>query len=237
VDRLERIARAVSGFLAIAVITAAMFKHELLDGLIESIGHMAGQKIGPTASSAIAVIVLSLGFAGLEIGVHASIKKWRWLRRLLLGSDDIEGVWVDHVRQGDAILNGAFVSIKYRDGEFAVTGDEWTADGRHVHSFWSEFSKYENNRLRFAFTSTDGAEKLEGSAAYHFSTHGRRPTGFAGFYVENTTGKTTNIEGIRAEKLVKDLEEPRFFDAEFQRTLVLRHLEGASLRKKGKAKP
>jgi hypothetical protein len=227
-ERLERISRVASVFFAAAVITAAMFKHQLLDGLIENIAEWTGHKISPISSSALAVIILSAAFAALESGMHASIRRWRWVRRLLLRSDDIEGVWIDRVRQGDTLLNGAFLSIKYKNGEFIVTGDEWAPDGKHIHKFWSEYSKYENNTLRFVFTSTEGARKLEGSAEYRFSTHGGKPMGFSGFYVENDTGKTTELEGVRAENLVENLEEPRFFDVKFQQKLVDRYVKSAS---------
>jgi len=119
-------------------------------------------------------------------------------------------------------------TIKYKNGEFIVTGDEWAPDGKHIHKFWSEYSKYENNTLRFVFTSTEGARKLEGSAEYRFSTHGGKPMGFSGFYVENDTGKTTELEGVRAENLVENLEEPRFFDVKFQQKLVDRYVKSAS---------
>jgi hypothetical protein len=227
-ERFERISERVSLGLAVFVITAAAFKHEIFHDLVGIIAPYVGVTVrAETIESIVAAMVLSAVFAFVEIGMHYSAGNYRWFRKCLFGPQDIEGFWVDVVRDVDsgAVLNGAFLSIDYEQGEFKVKGDEWDQNGKHLYAFESLYSRYEGRVLKFVFgSSAGGSGKVEGNAELSFAVGRRKPTAFTGFYAENGTGKEAKLVGTLARKFAHDDEREKLSDFEVQRKMVVRYL-------------
>ena len=75
----------------------------------------------------------------------------RLLRKVLSGKDDIEGDWplavMDMTRLEPLYIG--FLTIGYRDGQYAVSGDDWHLDNEHAQEFGSVQSLYRNCVLQY----------------------------------------------------------------------------------------
>jgi hypothetical protein len=73
------------------------------------------------------------------------------IRRLLSGSDFIEGDWpLVVMEEGQPIPKYfGFLTIAYEGGQLVVYGDDWNPDGSHAVKFRSQQSSYDNRKLQY----------------------------------------------------------------------------------------
>ena len=75
----------------------------------------------------------------------------RALRRLLSGTEFIEGDWplvvIDMEKQ--LPLYFGFLRIGFKNGQPYIRGDDWKIDGEHAHAFHSVQSLYQNHTLQY----------------------------------------------------------------------------------------
>ena len=100
------------------------------------------------------------------------------IRRLLSGSDFIEGDWPLVVMQADgrSLKYLGFLSITYENGQLVVAGEDWNPDGTPAVKFRSQQSSYSGRKLQYWYAQ--GASAHEPSMfgytrIYFFPAHGR----------------------------------------------------------------
>jgi len=83
------------------------------------------------------------------------------IRRLLSGSDFIEGDWpLVVMEEGKPIPKYfGFLTIAYEGGQLVVYGDDWNPDGSRAVKFRSQQSSYENRKLQYWYAQ--GATMFE----------------------------------------------------------------------------
>ena len=99
------------------------------------------------------------------------------IRRLLSGSDFIEGDWPLAVMQADgrSLKYLGFLSITYENGQLVVDGEDWNPDGTPAVKFRSQQASYAGRKLQYWYAQ--GATMFEPTMfgytrIYFFPEHG-----------------------------------------------------------------
>lgn len=73
------------------------------------------------------------------------IDKSRWIRRLVAGSEDIEGDWVDVIadpKEPTKKVSAEYLRIRFRNGQHVVSGEGWSLDGEWRGRFETKGGDY-----------------------------------------------------------------------------------------------
>ena len=143
---------------------------------------------------------------GLSVGI----------RRLLSRSDFIEGDWplVVMEKDGKTPKYFGFMTIKYKDGQLQVSGDDWNPDGTPAIKFSSQQSRYANHRLQYWYAQ--GATLTE-------------PTmfGYTQIYFFPDSGR---VERQAGEFLDKEHESAAFFAKRHPYSMFQRRISDGKLK-------
>lgn len=135
------------------------------------------------------------------------------LRRLLSGSDFIEGDWPLVVLESDNKTPKyfGFLTISYERGQIQISGDDWKPDGTHAVHFASQQSRYANRKLEYWYA--------QGKTKY-------MPTmfGYTSIYFFPERGR---IERHAGEFLDKEHTSPPFYSRRVKYKLLQRRLKSA----------
>ncbi len=118
-------------------------------------------------------ILAFLGLVELADFLFEKIINVRWIRRIILGRQWIEGTWFDVVvdKESKNIINAGIIKITSEDSILSISGDIYSPHGRHVGGFNSVLVKREGGKVEFIFCR-DGLDKDTpeyGHATYTFS--------------------------------------------------------------------
>jgi hypothetical protein len=148
------------------------------------------------AAAALFVSFLMLLFRGSEWISTLLIEKIPLvsplLRRLVAGSDHVEGDWplvVVNSKTGHILLEG-FLSIDFRNGELYVSGTDWhPADGTVVHEFESIRTTYDKSVLRYFYRQGPSlaTASRHGYTEVFFFPLGERAERHAGEFLDKET--------------------------------------------------
>ena len=134
------------------------------------------------AAVTVAVLVVALVF-------NAILDKSRLIRRVLMGSMDMEGDWTNLAidKNTGELVNVAFTTITFRDGHFCYDGTAWDCEsGRTV--YWKTLqSDYSEDRLTFRYRTWwagSGTRPIQGSGILHFRSEYGRITCFTGEFID-----------------------------------------------------
>ena len=111
------------------------------------------------------------------------------LRRVLLGKEDIEGDWplvVVDVERREPVYFG-FLTIRFKDGQFQVFGDDWLPDtGEHAMSFRAIQSRYANSRLQYWYEQGTSLQEPEmrGYTELYFFPADQKPLRHCGEFLD-----------------------------------------------------
>jgi hypothetical protein len=166
----------VTGFTASIVASAlSVFLPAILPGTQNSLFHI-------TASFAIVILVVLL----FQLAMDAAIERSKFIRRLLLGEDFLEGWWVDYAEnEARELVSAALLCIKYRKNELKVQGSVMHKEDHVIGRLTGYPVAYSEKESTIAFSYRiqsakhsslidEGYEELkfDGSESFHDSYNG-----------------------------------------------------------------
>ena len=178
--------------------------------------HELKPKVHASVLFAILIAFVIVVAKALEFIAERAFDSSTWMRRLVLGSDFIEGVWLHRIFQGqntNNVSSFAVITIACEHGAYTVTGKAYNLDGTVLGSFSTAATVYTDGRLRSIYDglkSTSESLEVIGYSEYKFLKSGRRayPLAWSG-YLYDTDLKTKYLtEGVRItnRQTLDDLE-------------------------------
>jgi hypothetical protein len=228
IARLDSARIWFSRFFVVLVIVAAVAK----DHVFEAAGLRASalspptvhsspngvQSAAPEASTAINmtdilyVVALIFLYALLEVGADASIARFKWVRKLIMGNINIEGEWLDLVFKSDVLFGGAYIHIYYEDGEYKIDGRNFGGENIWLGWFGTEMSRYAGTRLAYKYRGMRlvDLQDVTGHGEYNFSADSEmKLTNFAGFFYEDKAQERYYTYGERLASYLPNPEQRR----------------------------
>lgn len=102
----------------------------------------------------IAVILVCILLIGVDFVLLRLIDKLKFLRRAVLGSDFIEGFWLQMVvpeSHKDEIPRFGIIRIAFEGTQYKITGDSFQPNGELIASFITYLIQYEKHQLKYSF--------------------------------------------------------------------------------------
>jgi hypothetical protein len=171
---------------------------------------------GAKALLAFSVIVLVYVIIG-ECAEY-TMGSLRWLRRLILANQYVEGTWMDVVRDGDSITHIGVLRITILNGDLHVSGDNYRTNGLLVDSFHSTMLEFSWPLVRFV-SSSDRIGSAPSYSEVRFDPRNGVPTRYKGFF-QDVGGSRFDYVGWR----INDVEVLRQLDDPMKVTKVVREL-------------
>lgn len=202
VERLENARTWLTRLIVSLVLLAALSK----DVVFDLAGAWASTGANSAFYQAIYIIGLILIYAALEGLTGLAIDKFRFVRRLLMGHEDIEGYWLDVVYQSDKIIAGGLIVIAYEDRSYKISGRDFDENGALSAWFSSEISHFEQGRYRFTYRSMRPRPARDGTGhgEHQFSGSGyKRFVQYDGHYFEARGTRRFYVHGERLSDFVK----------------------------------
>lgn len=135
------------------------------------------------------------------------------VRRLALGADYLEGVWLDTVT--DSNLFG-LLNISYRNGQLCMNGEQYDTDG-NVTASWDNFQiNIDGRTVRALYRSPQYSNgvpsEILGFSTYIFSgPPGKAPEQYSGYFADSSAqGARSALRGFRIvdKEILKRLRSP-----------------------------
>jgi len=197
VARMQEAKESFQKAVALSLICVSAFKHELFD-----IGHVS------TKDQLLAVAYLGgviVVFIVLERLIDAKIDCSRVFRILAMGSDNIEGVWIDIVRDNGGIKCGALITICYHDDRYVVSGEEYFADGKIGGAFTTTVSLYKNRRIDYIYEGTESSGQSSTAGRGHYEFSGFKCMHFIGKFINDDSHRHYEVRGVRLSSVFHEL--------------------------------
>lgn len=129
----------------------------------------------------------------------------RTFRKIFLGSDYIEGAWVDIVYDQfrQKIVGGGLLYIFLREERMTVKGETFNYDGTAGGQFLSTSSNYDDDSQKIDFVYSINLDREEisqedGLGSYSFHSNGiRAPQAFWGYFYASGTTNRFEVYGER----------------------------------------
>ncbi|HLZ09514.1 MAG TPA: hypothetical protein VKT80_13045 [Chloroflexota bacterium] len=102
----------------------------------------------------------------------------QFVRMLLAGRDDIEGDWVNvivNTANPRDVVGVEYTRIRYRDGQYVMSGDTWGLDGRWIQDYATGGSSYRGRELEYYYKS--GMHRVGGFGVMIFGPPDSLPHG------------------------------------------------------------
>jgi len=144
-SRIERFNAQTKPIIISALSTASF---QITDYVVRQIGSQ-------TISALISVVVVVLSVLILNQVIEYLIDKSVSLRKLILGDDFIEGLWLDLSWSEDdlRVEHGAIIQIQFKQGHFQINGTSYDGAGQKMASFNSLLACYGGKTLFYEYTA------------------------------------------------------------------------------------
>jgi hypothetical protein len=163
------------------------------------------------------VISLIFIYAVLETATEFSISRVRFVRRVIMGGEDIEDGWLDIVFHSDEVIGGGFIRIYYHSDGYKIEGRDFTPN--HIWTGWftSELTRYRESCLLFKYRALRPGIKEDGTGHGEYNFAGDQSghlTHYFGHFFEDRDNKRYYVYGERTSvylpdrKLRKELLKP-----------------------------
>jgi hypothetical protein len=173
--------RSITRWLDVIVITFVVWS----EGTIQDIF----KKVDLANLAVLGTLVVA--FAGVQVVdalAELAISKQRWLRRILAGSDDIEGDWVNIVVSSadpTRIKYAEYCRIRYETSGYKFNGDTWNASNRKwVGEFTTSGTNYSGRNLEYYYRT--GINLVGGYGSVVFSPSDSMPTEHLCRYIDES---------------------------------------------------
>ena len=212
----------LGSWLHAVVASAAIISADYFQVLFAKLGLQAYYLVGP-------ILLAVIGIRISDLGASFLVENIRIFRRVLSGKDDIEGDWVNIVVDVDDPMTLKYVEfcrIQFVSGQYQISGDSWTPEGRWVQDFASGGSTYLGREFEYYYKT--GLGRVGGYGVIRFTPHDALPSDFICRYFDEsakvphiTRGRRLSMYGRRlaldarrdaALQFAKDYEEKGLLD-------------------------
>jgi len=191
----------INRWLYIVVVTLVVWAQ----GYVQSIFHKLN------ARNLYLLGVVFLAIVGIQLvnwlTTHI-IERFQFLRMIIAGRDDIEGDWVEVIvstTDTKDIIATEYSRIRYHKGEYVLSGDTWTLDGKWVEDFYTEGSNYQNREFEYYYKT--GINRVGGFGVILFSPSDGLPTDFICRYVDENLPAPCVARGRRVARRLKKVSQ------------------------------
>ena len=150
----------------------------------------------------VALAIVSGGSYVLRLVLEIVFESSRWLRRLLLGRQFVEGTWFDlSVEDGQPIIVGVS-RVEFSGTTVRFSGEDFAVDGTRQGHYLADLTSLEWPKLKYKYTyHVSDAPQLskQGYGEAQFIERDGPPKEYVGFYFELLVGKRVTYEGWRVE--------------------------------------
>jgi hypothetical protein len=129
-----------------------------------------------------------LAVVGMQVADKVAITvidRIQFVRMLLAGRDDIEGDWVNvivNTANPKEIIGAEYTRIRYRDGQYTMSGDTWALDGKWIQDYATMGSSFRGRELEYYYKT--GMHRVGGFGVMIFGPPDSLPTDFVCRYVD-----------------------------------------------------
>jgi hypothetical protein len=214
-DRLARFNGIYRLFVATFVSAAAAL---VLDHLQKLIKDRALQWAALLVIVAIVLFIVDQVFEGL-------LEKSVTMRRLVAGSEFIEGFWFDISidRKNRTVHHGSLLTISFENGALIVNGIEFDLNGARLSTFHSTSTAYSDRVLTFAYESHGESFKRAIKVGIDQLQFDNPPQSYSGFYVDFTEAVDFRVQGTRVD--ARTLEQNnRFRDLPSKQRFIMEQI-------------
>ena len=151
----------------------------------------------------IVIAIISIIIVTLNYLTENVMEKSSFVRKLVFGSDYIEGYWYDISYDNGTILpaHGVIMLISYRKGVYVVNGTSYNEKGKRIATFRSDNSIYKDKTLYLKYESfTDYNPNIVELGIMQFQFE-NPPNSYSGFYIDYSKTIRNAITGTRIDRL------------------------------------
>ena len=188
---------AVTRWLHIIVATLAVWSQDFVQRIFTRLSIGQYYLLGVVI---LAIIVIQ----AVDRLANWTINTFKWIRVFLAGKDDIEGDWVNIVvntQDPTQIIAVEYCRIRYRGGQYVLTGDTWTMEGKWVSDFATEGSSFHGRELEYYYRT--GVNRVGGFGIILFSPSDSLPTDFICRYVDEDVKAPHVTRGRRVSRRLR----------------------------------
>lgn len=171
---------------------------------------LEAKRVGSGALVVSDLVCVLIALVLVRFLAEQALYNWRWLRRLVLGRQHVEGCWLDVVTHSDGSQRFGIVRFEPDKNSLRYGGENYTPDGKPIGDFDTDVVAMDWPMLRFAYRAFDGTEAqgragrtgdafLNGFGDLRFNELDGRPTTYSGRCIDATQG-AHSIQGWRIER-------------------------------------
>lgn len=203
----------ITRWLHILIITLAMWSQGRIEAVFKKLELTNFTLVGT-------VILATIGILLADRFTILMIDKSRRVRRLISGSNDIEGDWVGVVvdrTQPDVVIKAEYTRIRFQRGQHILSSDTWSMDGKWEGDFIAEGVSYSGRNFEFFFET--GVDRAGGFGIRKFFPHDSIPTNWTGRFIDERWRTPFLTRGRRIDFRLRrvDLSKRRELALEFAR--------------------
>lgn len=178
----------------------------------EGEAYLATLSLPPALRFGLAVILIIVVYLCIRRSADW-VLSWRWFRRWIAGRYDVEGTWMDVVRQRGEVIYVGVLRVSVEREQLRITGENYGADGLLQDSFNSEQVALDWPVVTFTYTAdrrATGNPESRGFSRIRFAERNGPPTRYKGFF-QDTSGRRGDYGGwrvARREELAR-VDDPR----------------------------
>jgi len=171
------------------------------------------------AALAALLILVTLFVTVLNAALEVAIEKSTFLRKLIAGSEFIEGFWHDvSVDPSKSVTHGVLFQVRFEHDRFAVSGSSFDPQGNHIATFRSINAAYSDRVLHFRYESHTAYSEQETETGVVELQFDNPPSSYSGFYFDYSNkvrfrvhGSKAPAQAIRAYHSFSDINDKRAF--------------------------
>jgi hypothetical protein len=186
-DRVHRIAQAIQATSVAAGVVAAQ------QATVWATNHAF-----PGAVPSIAALVaFAVAAQGLRWGLEFALESSRWIRRLLTGSQFVEGVWLDLMSQDNVPIAIGRSVISFAGSSVRYGGEDFSLDGKQRGLYTIDLMQFTWPIMRYKYTYNTTTRRDEGWGEAAFMERAGPPTFCSGCFVSLLDGARLTFESWR----------------------------------------
>lgn len=137
------------------------------------------------------------------------IERFTFIKKLILGSEYIEGIWLNKAKNTVGIIR-----IIFKDESYSIDGSQYDEEGILLATWRSTTLSFDGNKLEYVYNThyygTDSISDTVGYSVYNFirDLGSRIPHTYNGFFIDISNSSSQHhfiSKKITDKKLLKDL--------------------------------
>jgi hypothetical protein len=163
--------------------------------------------LGGRGAALAALLLLVTVFVTLfNAALEVAIEKSTLLRKLIAGSEFIEGYWHDvSVDAAKLVAHGVLFQVRFENDRFAVSGSTFDPQGNHIATFRSINAAYSDRVLHFRYESHTAYSEQQTETGVVELQFDKPPSSYSGFYFDYSNKIRFRVHGTKvADEAVRE---------------------------------